>query len=131
MAKAGKILGLISPILAVGAMALMLFGSTYSYQAGDSAGNLSSGTITAFRYAFEEGDNAWFHWAVIVIAVCLVAAAGALAGRTAPVWVCASALWVVAVLGIWSIGLFVLPLSIVLFVSAALLTLARYESRTQ
>ena len=125
MAKVGRFLGLVSPILAAGAMALMLFGSTYSYEAGGSAGNFSSGTITAFRYALEEGDYAWFRWAVIVVAVCLIAAVGALAGRATPVWVCASALGVVAVLGIWSIGLFVLPLSIVLFVSAALLTVAR------
>ena len=131
MAKVGRFLGLVSPILAAGAMALMLFGSTYSYEAGGSAGNFSSGTITAFRYALEEGDYAWFRWAVIVVAVCLIAAVGALAGRATPVWVCASALGVVAVLGIWSIGLFVLPLSIVLFVAAALLTVARYESRTQ
>ena len=131
MAKVGRFLGLVSPILAAGAMALMLFGSTYSYEAGGSAGNFSSGTITAFRYALEEGDYAWLRWAVIVVAVCLIAAVGALAGRATPVWVCASALGVVAVLGIWSIGLFVLPLSIVLFVAAALLTVARYESRTQ
>lgn len=129
MARVGKLLGLISPVLAIGAMALMLFGLTYGYQTGDSAG--SSGTITVFRYALEEGDHAWFLWSGFVVVVCLVAAVGALAGRTAPVWVCAGALWLVAALGIWSIGLFVLPLSIVLFVSAALLTLGRYESRTR
>ena len=58
MARVGKLLGLISPVLAIGAMALMLLGLTYSYQRGDSAG--SSGTITVFRYALEEGDHAWF-----------------------------------------------------------------------
>ncbi len=131
MEKVGKLLGLFSPIMAIGVVALMLFGPAYGYQAGDSEGNFSSGTMTAFRYALEEGDQAWFFWSGFVVVICLVAAAGALTQRAVPVWVCACALWVVAVLGIWSIGVFVLPLSIMLFVSAALLTLARYESRTQ
>ena len=139
MAKAGKIIGLISPVIALGIVTLMLFGSGYSYQSARceaSYGHESSerctyesGAITSFRFSLDEGDYAWFRWAVFVLAVCLIAAAGALAGRVAPVWVCAGALWIVAVLGIWSIGLFVLPLSIALFASAALLSLARYESR--
>ncbi len=131
MAKVGKFLGLISPALALGIAALMLFGSSYSYQSGNSAGNVSSGTVSAFRYALEQGDYAWFFWSGFVVVVCLVAAAGSLAGRAAPVWVCAGALWIVAMLGMWSIGLLILPLSLVLFVSAALLTVTRYESRTQ
>ncbi len=141
MAKAGKILGLISPILAVGVVALMLFVPTYGYQSAscrssygyqspDSGCNYESGTISAFRYALEESDSTLFYWAGFIVVVCLIAAMGALVGRAAPVWVCAGVLWVVGVLGIWSIGLFVLPLSLVLFVSAGLLTLARYESRT-
>jgi hypothetical protein len=125
--------------LQVGIVALMLFGSGYSYQSAScKAGygyesseecTYESGTMTAFRFALEEGDHAWFFWSGFVIVVCLMAAAGALTGRVAPVWICAVALWVVAVLGMWSIGLFVLPLSLVLLVSAALLTVARYESR--
>jgi hypothetical protein len=139
VAKAGKIIGLISPVLAVGIVTLMLFGAGYSYQSASckaSYGHESSeacayepGTMTAFRFALEEGNHAWFFWSGFVVVVCLIAAAGAFAGRAAPVWICAVALWVVAVLGMWSIGLFVLPLSLVLFVSAALLTVARYESR--
>lgn len=139
MAKAGKIIGSISPLLAVGIVALMLFGSGYSYQSAScKAGygresseecTYESATISALRYAIEEGDTTLFYWAGFIIAVCLIAAAGALARRAAPVWMCAVALWVVAVAGLWSIGLFVLPLSLVLFVSAALLTVARYESR--
>ena len=84
MAKVGRFLGLVSPILAAGAMALMLFGSTYSYEAGGSAGNFSSGTITAFRYALEERDNAWFHWAVFVIAVCALTSVRAGRARSRP-----------------------------------------------
>jgi hypothetical protein len=142
MAKAGKILGLISPILAVGVVTLMLFVPSYSYESGSCRSshghqpsnpecNYESGTISAFRVALEEGDSALFYWSGFVVSVSVVAAAAALLGRAAPVWVCAVALWVVGVLGLWSIGLFILPLSMVLFVSAALLTVARYESRTQ
>jgi hypothetical protein len=130
MAKVGKWLGLISPALAIGVVALMLFSPMYSYQSGDSSGAFSSGTMSALRHALETGDSAWFFWSGFTVVVCLVAAIGALAERAAPIWVCAGTLWVVAVLGMWSIGLFILPLSITLFVSAALLTAARYESRT-
>jgi hypothetical protein len=125
MVKAGMFLGLISPVLAVAVVALMLFGLTYGYQAVDSRGNASSGTITILQYALEEGDSAWFFWFGFVVVVCLVAAAGALAGRPAPVWVCAILLWILTVLGMMSIGLFIFPLALLLFISATLLTLAR------
>lgn len=130
MAKAGTFLGLISPALALGMAALMLFGSSYSYQSGDSAGNSSSGTISAFRYAVEQGDYAWFFWSGFVVVVCLIAAAGALAGRSATVWACAVTLLVLSGLGMMTIGIFVLPLALVLSVSAILLTVAGSEPAT-
>ncbi len=139
MAKVGKLLGLISPVLAIGAMALMLFALSYSYQSASckaSYGQESSeectyesGTISAFRYAIEEGDTTLFYWAGFIIAVCLVAAVGALAGRAAPIWVCAVVLWILTGLGMMSIGLFIFPLAVVLFASATFLTVARFESR--
>jgi hypothetical protein len=44
---------------------------------------------------------------------------------------CAVVLWILAGLGMVSmIGLFIFPLAIVLFASATLLTVARYESRS-
>ena len=142
MAKVGKFLGLISPILALGAAALILFGFDYSYQSASctaSYGHQSSGqeecayesgTVSMFRSALEEGDHALFYWAGIVIAVCVIAAASALAGKSAPVWICAFILWILAGLGTVSlIGIFVFPLAFVVFASATLLTAARYESR--
>jgi len=141
MAKAGKFLGLISPVLAIGVVALMLFGSTYSYESGDCRSshahqpsnpqcNYESGTISAFRVALEEGDSTLFDWSGFVLVVCLIAAVGALAERAAPIWACAIALWFLAGLGMMTIGFFIFPLAVVLFASAALLTVARYESRT-
>lgn len=127
MSKVGRFLGLTSPILALGIAALMLFGSSYSYQSGDSEGNFSSGAISAFRYTLEEGDYAWFFWAGFVVIVCLIAAVGALIGRAGPVWAAAIVLYLVAVLGMVSIiGVFIFPLAMVLFVSAVLLTVARH-----
>ncbi len=144
MAKVGKFLGLISPILAVGAAALILFGFGYSYESAsfrDSVGHQSSGsaectyesgTVSMFRSALEGGDPALLHWAGFVIAICVIAAASALAGKSVPVWICAFILWILAGLGMISlVGLFVFPLALVLFVSATLLTAARHESRTQ
>jgi hypothetical protein len=129
MAKLGKLLGLISPVLAIGIVALMLFFPTYGYESGYSEGNFSSGTMSAFRFALEEGNYAWVYWSGFVVVVCLIAALGALTGRTVPIWACAIALWFLAGLGMMSIGLFIFPLAVVLFASATLLTVARYESR--
>ena len=139
VAKAGKVIGSISPVLALGIFALMLFGSGYSYQSASCEASYSresseectyeSGTISALRYAMEEGDTTLFYWAGFTIAVCLFAAVGALAGRAAPVRVSAVALWILTGLGMMSIGLFIFPLAVVLFASATFLTVARYESR--
>jgi hypothetical protein len=140
VAKVGTFLGLISPVLALGVVVLMLFGSGYSYQSGkcgSGAGNLSSGsecgyesgTISALRYAAEEGDYAWLFWSGFIVVVCLIAAVGALVGRVALIWGCSIALYILAVLGMMSIGLFVFPLAMVLFVSAILLTVARPDAR--
>ena len=140
MAKVGKLLGLVSPILAIGAMALMLFAPSYSYQSAScrsgyghqpssSGCNHESGTISALQVALEGSDHTLFYWSGFVVVVCLIAAVGALAGRAAPVWVCAMVLWVLAGLGMLSmIGLFAFPLAVVLSVSATFLTAARYES---
>ena len=135
MAKAGKILGLISPILALGTAALILFGAGYSYESascGAGHGHSSSercahesGRISVFREAMQEGDRAPFLWAGFIFVVCLIAALSALAGRIAPIWVCAVALWLLAGMGMMTIGLFIVPLAVVLFTSATLLTVAR------
>lgn len=139
MNKIGKFLALISPVLALGVVALMLFGLSSSYQSGScrsSYGNQSSGPVectyesgktSAFRHALEDGDTALFYWSGAVVLICLVAAIGTLVGRSAPIWVCALALYVLSVLGMMSIGLFILPLAVVLFASAVLLTVARYD----
>ena len=142
MARAGRFLGLISPILAVGVAALILFGFGYSYESascrasmghqstGSEGCTYESGTVSMFRSALEEADHALFYWAGIVIAVCVIAAVSALAGKSAPVWICACILLILAGLGTMSlIGLFLLPLAFVLFASATLLTLDGYESR--
>lgn len=66
-----------------------------------------------------------------MVIICLIAAVGALVGRAAPIWVRTIVLYVVAVVGMMSfIGLLIFPLAVVLFVSAILLTVARYDSAT-
>ena len=129
MRAVGTFLGAISPVFAGVVAALMLFGSSYSYEAGDSEGN-SSGTVTAFRYASEQGDYTWFFWAGFVVLVCLIAAVGALVGTSAIVWACAGALLVLSGLGMMTIGILVLPLALLLFVSAVLLSAAGSEPAT-
>jgi hypothetical protein len=85
--------------------------------------------MSALRFALEEGNYAWFYWSGFVIVVCLIAALGALTGRIVPIWACAIGLWFLAGLVMMSIGLFIFPLAVVLYASATLLTVARYESR--
>ncbi len=97
MAKAGKILGLISPILALGGAALILFSPVYGYESAScDAGyghpssevcTRESGRISVFREATEDGDRAPFLWAAFISVVCLVAGLSALAGKIAPIWV--------------------------------------------
>lgn len=91
MSKIGKLLRLVSPVLALGVVALMLFGSSYSYQSGSRRASYGyqsseseectyeSGKISAFRYALEEGDRAVFFWPAFVVVVSIVGAIGALA----------------------------------------------------
>lgn len=139
MSKIGKLLGLVSPVLAIGVVALVLFGSSYSYQSGScrsTYGHQSSeseectyesSTISAFRYALEEGDRAVFFWPAFVVVVSIVGAMGALANRVGWVWVSAVVLWALTALSMMSIGLFVAPLAIVMFAAAALITVSRAE----
>ena len=71
MAKAGKSLGLISPILAVGAAALILFGYGYesascaeSYgrqPAGSEECTYESGTVSMFQSVLDGGDPTLFY----------------------------------------------------------------------
>jgi hypothetical protein len=141
MAKAGKFLGLISPFLAIGAVSLMLLVPTYAYESGGCRSspigqpsnpecNHESGTMSALRVALEEGDRTLLYWAGVVVVASLIAAVSALAGRAAPVWACAIVLWFLAVTGLMSlIGLSIVPLAVVLFASATLLTVDQYESR--
>jgi|SRR5215212_2345714 len=95
MAKAGTILGLVSPVLAIAVVALMLFGPTYGYESGGCRAShghqlsnwecsYRSGTISAFRDALEEGDSTLFKWSGFVVIVSPVAAAAALTGRATP-----------------------------------------------
>lgn len=137
--KIGKFIALVSPIPAVGVAALMLLAFGYGYQSGtcmdDPASpgeercTYESGMVSAFRNALETGDYALFFWAGFVVVVCLIAALSALVGRAAPVWVCAVALYVLAVVGLISfIGLFIFPLAVALFISAGLLSASRLES---
>ncbi len=125
--KVGKALGGISPLLAVGTALFLLFGPLYGFESGDSEGNFETGTASAFELALEGGDRAVFFWAAFVVVVSIVGAMGALANRVGWVWVSAVALWGLAALSIMSIGLFVAPLAIVMFASAALITVSRAE----
>ncbi|MGH3086120.1 MAG: hypothetical protein ACRDSJ_02230 [Rubrobacteraceae bacterium] len=133
--KVGKFLALVSPVLATGVAALMLFASSYSYQSATCMADPASpseeectrdsGTVSGFQYALENGDYALLFWAGFIVVVCLMAAVSAFFGRAASVWVCAASLLFLSILGMMSIGLFVLPLALLLFSSAALLTLSR------
>ncbi len=137
MRRFGKFIALVSPILAVGVAASILFVLGYDYQSavcmedpaspGRETCTRDSGTVSVFQNALETGDYVPLFWAGFIVVVCLVSAVSALFDRAAPIWVCAVALYVLTIMGMFSIGLFIFPLALALLASAILLTVSRLD----
>jgi hypothetical protein len=132
----GKVLALASPALAVGVVCFMLFATGYSYasmeeRAGPEGASLEaaseSGWVPAYEYSLENGDYVHFWWAGFIVLICLLAAGAALKGWIGLVWACAGLLGGLSILGAMSIGSMVVPLALVLLVSAILLSLSGPE----
>jgi hypothetical protein len=135
-ARVGKVLALVSPVLAVGVVCFMLFATGYSYvsqeERADPEGDpveaaSESGWVSAYEYSLENGDYVSFLWSGFILVTCLLAAGAALKGWIGLVWACAGLLGVLSALGAMSIGGMVAPLALVLFVSAILLSLSGPE----
>ncbi len=125
--KVGKVLGGISPLIAVGLALFLLFGPMYGFESGDSEGDFETGTTSAFEFTLKEGDRAVFFWPTFIVVVSIVGAVGALVSRVGWIWISAVALWALTGLSMMSISLFVAPLAIVMFAAAALITVSRAE----
>ena len=130
-ALVGKILALVSPTLAVGVGCLMLFATGYSYvsreeRAGPEGDPLEaaseSGWVSGYEYSLQNGDYIYFFWSGFIVLICLLAAGAAVKRWVGLVWACAALLGVLSILGVMSIGGMVVPLALVLFVSAILLS---------
>ena len=135
-ARVGKVLALVSPVLAVGVVGFMLFATGYSYvSVEDRAGPkgdpveaaFESGWVSAYEYSLENGEYVYFLWSGFIVVIGLLAAGAALKGWVGLVWACAGLLGVLSILGAMSIGGIVAPLALVLFVSAILLSLPQPE----
>ena len=114
----------------------MLFATGYSYVSmeegagpeGDPLEAASeSGWVSAYEYSLENGDYVYFLWSGFIVLICLLAAGAGLKGWVALVWACAGLLGVLSILGAMSIGGMVAPLTLVLLVSAILLSLSGPE----
>jgi hypothetical protein len=135
-ARVGRVLALVSPVLAVGVVCFMLFATGYSYvsmegRAGPEGNPVEadseSGWVPAYEYSLENGDYVYFFWSGFIMVVSLLAAGAALKGWVGLVWASAGLLGILSILGAMSIGVMVAPLALVLFVSAILLSLSGPE----
>jgi hypothetical protein len=136
-ARVGKVLALVSPVLAVGVVCFILFATGYSYvsmeeRAGSHEGDpveaaSESGWMSAYEYSLSNGDYVYFLWSGFIVVICLLAAGAALKGWGGLVWACAGLLGVLSIVGAMSIGGMVAPLVLVLFVSAILLSFSGPE----
>ena len=116
-----RLLGLASFLAAVGCAAYLLFGFGYSYETATGAANADGGVVTVttsrgwengLTFARQNHDYAIVGWAAFVVLLGLFTAIAAWRGRAGLVWAAAALLFVLAVLGFASIGLFVAPVAL-------------------
>jgi len=135
-----RLLGLVSFLAAVICAAYLLFGFGYSYSSETASGSvgtdgavvpvtITEGWESALTYARRNQDYAIVGWAALVLGLGVLTAVAAWRGRPAPVWVAALLLLTLSVLGVASIGLFVMPVALLVFATALATSAARRRGR--
>jgi len=137
LAKVGKFLGMITPLISAFSAYQMLFGMMYTGASSDSSTPQMSTTIqvTALELAFKHGSKVAIFWTLFwPIAVFILSCIGAIAvwnRITILVWVITCVLIIVSILGIMTIGFLVAPISILLFASAIILSIEKRKELTE
>ena len=138
LAKVRKVLGMITPLIAAISAYQMLFGMMYTGATSNSSTPQISTTIkvTALEFAFKQGSKVVIFWTIFwtifwPVAIFLLSCIGAIAvwkRITILVWVIACLLLIVSVAGIFSIGLLVAPIAILLLISAIVLLIEKSKA---
>jgi hypothetical protein len=133
-----RLLGLASFLAAAGCAAYLLFGFGYSYETATGAVSTEGGVVSVthtqgwengLTFARQNHDYVIVGWAAFVVLLGIVTAAAAWRGRPGPVWAAALLLLMLAGLGLFSIGLFVAPVAVLVALTAFALTASRRRSR--
>lgn len=118
----GAATGLAAGIIGILSSIYLIFGSRYGYESRTVYSNgttiITSGTASAFQY----GDPAVFFWAGFIIIMSISGAYGAWKNNVKIVWGAALLLSILSILGLFSIGVAVMPVAMLFIISGVLLT---------
>jgi hypothetical protein len=129
-----RLLGLGSFLAALACAAYLLFGFGYASETATSSAGTDGGVgpvltthswVSALAFAQQNHDYTIVGWAGFIVVLGLLTALAAWWGRPGPVWVAAGLLFALIVLGLLSIGLFVLPVAVLVTFTASVLSAAR------
>jgi hypothetical protein len=126
--RMGKIVGILTPFVSLLSMYQMWFvakytGSTSTQYAGSASETTVTETLTALQYALRYGSDAIIFWPICIFVLAVTGGVAAWFKKATIVWALAIVLLVISILGMWSIGSSVIPLAMLLSISATLLTL--------
>ncbi len=127
LAKLGKVLGMIAPLISVASAYQMWFGMKY---VGVNSETSTTQTVTALEFALKQGSNAILFWPVAIFIMSCIGAFAVWKNITILVWVISCILLIVSIMGMMTIGLLVAPMAILLLASAILLTIEKRKAIT-
>lgn len=134
--RMGKIVGILTPFVSLLAIYQMWFvakyvgsattqysGSTTTQYSGSTSEIPVTETLTALQFALRYGSDAIIFWPICIFVLAVIGGVAAWFKKATIVWALAIVLLIISVLGMWSIGSAVIPLAMLLSISAILLTL--------
>jgi hypothetical protein len=134
-----RLLGLASFLAVLACAAYLLFGSGYASETATSSAGPDGGVgpvvtthswVSALAFAQQNHDYTIVGWAGFIVGLGLLVVLAAWWGRPGPVWVAACLLFALTAAGLLSIGLFVLPVAVLVTFTASALSGARRRSRS-
>ena len=120
LGRMGKTLGAVTPIISILSAYQMWFGAKYVGSTSDAMGTQ---TLTALEFALKHGSTAIIFWPVCIVVLSIIGGVAAWYKKAKFVWLVAIVLFIISVLGMWSIGSAVVPLAALFLISATLLTI--------
>jgi hypothetical protein len=126
--RMGKAVGVLTPFVSLLAIYQMWFvakyvGSATTQYSGSASEVTVTETLTALQFALRYGSDAIIFWPICIFVLAVIGGVAAWFKKATIVWTLAIVLLIISVLGMWSIGSAVIPLAMLLSISAILLTL--------